>query len=420
MLINRYKNVIKVAVLCLTVSLLSFILGAKIASKPSYVSINTDVAEQQDTSTSKIKPKVNPDNGIETISQLMETINDFYVEEPDFTKLVEGALKGMTQALDDPYSVFMYDDEYEDFMINLNGSFEGVGIVITSDEETGDVLVSYPIEGGPAQKSGIIEGDKILKVDDIPMTGKTIEEVAKILRGPKGTKVTLQIQRQGNPNVMKFELTRESIVMKTVSWEMLDSSTAYIKILSFDTSTSEQFNEALEKIEQNKAKRLILDLRNNPGGSLYEAVKVADKLLGKGLVVYTEDRYKNKIEEYYSDEERISLPLVVLINRNSASASEIVAGAVQDHNAGTLVGEKSFGKGSVQELIPFGDVGALKLTIAKYYIPSGRCIDGIGIEPDIEVELPKGVSLYDIPTGKDAQLIKAQEVVEKIAEGFNQ
>jgi len=420
MLTDRYKRIIKIAVLCLTVSLFSFILGAKIASKTSYIIIDADTAKTENASSEQ-PPSDNVDNDIdddlEIILRLKKTIEEFYVDEPDTSKLVEGALKGMVQALGDPYSAFMNHEEYEDFMISLKGTFEGVGIVITYDENTGDIVVSSALEGSPAQKAGILGGDKILKVDDIPLKGMTVDEAADIIRGPQGTKVTLHIERQGEPDILKFQLIRENIIIKTVSWKMLDDSTAYVKIVSFDSYTSEDFREAIKAIEENGANALILDLRNNPGGSLYESVKVADVLLGQGLVVYTEDRYKNRIEEYYSDEEKISLPLVVLINENSASASEIVAGAVQCHNAGTLVGTRSFGKGSVQELKLFGDVGALKMTIAKYYLPDGRCIDGLGIEPDINVVLPKGVNPYNVPQNKDTQLIKALEVAAEMSNG---
>ena len=426
MLTNKYQEIIKIAVLCLAVSLFSFILGAKIASKTSYIIINSDNTAKTENISSEQIPLDNDmdedinkdiDKDLRVISKVKEAIQEYYVDEPDTSKLVEGALKGMVQALDDPYSVFMNYDEYEDFMISLEGSFDGVGIVITSDEDTGDIVVSSAIEGSPAQKAGILVGDKILQVDDIPLEGKTVNEVADIIRGPEGTKVTLHIERPGNSSILKFELIRQNITIKTVSWEMLDDTTAYIKIMSFDVSTSENFSEALSAIEEHGAKALILDLRNNPGGSLYESVKVADTLLGQGLVVYTEDRYKNKIEEYYYDEAKISIPLVVLINENSASASEIVAGAIQSYKAGTLVGTKSFGKGSVQELKPFGDLGALKMTIAKYYLPNGRSIDGVGIEPDIEVGLPQGVNLYNIPRSKDTQLIKAREVAAKMENG---
>lgn len=229
--------------------------------------------------------------------------------------------------------------------------------------------------------------------------------------------MTIYVKRQGVKDILKFDLVRDNIVLKTVNHEVLGNNIGYIKISSFDSHTADEFDESLAQLKKQSVKGLILDLRNNPGGSLYESVKVADRILGKGRVVYTEDRHKNILEEYYSDAEKIDIPLVVLVNENSASASEIVAGAIQDHKAGVLVGTKTFGKGSVQELEPFNDGSGMKLTIAKYYIPSGRSIDKVGIQPNIKVENEKNVDTFNIPRDKDIQLNKALEVVKSMIAG---
>jgi carboxyl-terminal processing protease len=296
-------------------------------------------------------------------------------------------------------------------MISVNGSFEGVGISLGFEEKSGAIVVISPIEGTPAQKAGILPQDRIIKVDDVDMTGKSIDDAVRLLRGPKGTKVTLYIERPGIKNLLKFDLVRDNIKLKTVAYEMLDKNIGYIKITSFDSYTSDEFNKAITDLKKKGVKGLILDLRNNPGGSLYESVKVADQILGKGLVVYTEDRNKNKLEEYYSDESKLSIPLVVLVNENSASASEILAGAIQDYKAGILVGTKTFGKGSVQELEPFENGAGLKITIARYFIPSGRSIDGVGIQPNVKAELNKGLNPLSVPKEKDNQLAKALEIL---------
>ncbi|MDI3480580.1 MAG: carboxyl-terminal processing protease [Tepidanaerobacteraceae bacterium] len=404
---NRWKNIIMVAVLCMAVSLFSFILGARSANVPSYVleKIHKDEASVEKTEELKDLEKLKP------VAEVMKLIKAKYVKAADDDSLVEGAIRGMVQSLKDPYSVYMDPAEFENFMISVNGSFSGVGISLASDETSGAIVVVSPIEGTPAQKAGILPRDRIVKVDDVDMTGKSIEDAVRLLRGPKGTKVTIYIERPGVKTPLKFELIRDNIRLKTVWHEMLDKNIGYIKISSFDSYTSDEFNSALSDLKKQGAKGLVLDLRNNPGGSLNECVKVADRILGKGLIVYTEDRNKNRLEEYYSDENKISIPLVVLVNENSASASEILAGAIQYYKAGILVGTKTFGKGSVQELEPFENGGGLKLTIARYYIPGGKCIDGIGIQPDVKVELNKGLNPVSVPKEKDNQLAKAVEAI---------
>ena len=209
---------------------------------------------------------------------------------------------------------------------------------------------------------------------------------------------------------------RDDIRSNTVENELMDGSIGYIKITSFDANTYDEFKTALDNLKAQGIKGLILDLRNNPGGSLYESVRIADEILGQGLIVYTEDKNKNKLEEYYSDENKINIPLAVLINENSASASEIVAGAIQDHKSGKLIGTKTFGKGSVQQVTPFEDGTGMKLTIARYHIPSGRCIDGIGIEPDINVQLKEDINPFNIPRDSDYQLFEALKVIKSSAE----
>ena len=408
---NNARHVCRVAVLCIAVSLLSFFTGATVGRTPFHVfnkdndkNIVTATLEEQ-TDFKWLKP----------ISDVMKLVEDKYVKDVDSEKLVEGAIRGMVDSLGDPYSVFMNEMEFQDFITAINGSFGGVGMVLSAEENTGNIIVVSPIEETPAQRAGILPRDIVVKVNDLDLAGKSLDEAVKLLRGEKGTEVTVYIKRQDNTELLKFELVRDNIRVTTVKHEFIDNNIGYIKITSFDSQTYDEFKIALSNLQKQGIKGLVLDLRNNPGGSLYESVKIADEILGKGLIVYTEDRNKNKLEEYYSDENKITVPLAVLINENSASASEIVAGAIQDHKAGVLIGTKTFGKGSVQEVEPFENGTGMKLTIARYYIPSGRSIDGIGVKPDVEVKLNEDISPFDVPREKDSQLLKALEIIKSSA-----
>lgn len=412
MLGKRAKNGIKVAVLCITVSLLSFIFGTKMADIRPFYAFNkseksSEVSQQDLLKLEKLSP----------IIDVMDLIENKFIREVDISQLIDGAIRGMISSLDDQYSVYMSPSEFEDFIISLNGSFEGVGISIAADEKTGDIIVVSPIEGAPAHRAGILPKDKIIKVNETDIRGKSVDEAVKLLRGEKGTKVVIQIERAGIKQPMKYELIRESIRLKTVKQEVIDDDIGYVKITSFDTHTADEFEDAINVLKKHGIQGLIIDLRNNPGGSLHESVKVADQILGEGLIVYTVDKNNKKLEEYYSDSRKLSLPLVVLINENSASAAEIVAGAVQDHGAGVLVGTKTFGKGSVQEVEPFENGSGLKLTIANYHIPSGRCIDGMGIEPNITVKLDEGINPLLVKRENDIQLEKALKTVKSYGAG---
>lgn len=407
MLSDRMKLNIKAAVSILILSLISFALGAKFGNKPLLISPETTLTVKKTGETAA------QDDPLLPLAQVLQKIQDKYVGEVEVPALVEGAIKGMVGSLKDPYSVYMGTKEFEDFMITINGSFGGVGMSLGVDEK-GNVVVVSPVEDTPAQRAGILPRDRVVGVDDITITDQSLDEVVGYIRGEKGTKVTIYIERDENKNPLKFDLVREDIRQKTVKQEMLSKDVGYVKIISFDSHTHEDFAKAIDILKKKGLEGLVLDLRNNPGGSLQESVSVADEILGEGLVVYTEDRNGNRLEEYYSDERSLGIPLVVIVNENSASASEIVAGAIQDHGAGILVGKKTFGKGSVQELDPFEEGGGIKITIAKYYIPSGRSIDGVGIVPNVEISLEEDVIYFDVPREKDTQLAKALEVLKTI------
>ncbi len=344
--------------------------------------------------------------------KIIKIIETRYVEDVKIKKLVEGAIRGAINALGDPHTAYFTPQDFENLKISLHGSYEGIGITVTLDEE-GRVTVISPIEDSPAARAGIRPEDRIIRVNDTDLKGLTLNEAVQLMRGPKGTHVTLFIRRKGHEELLKFDIVRDAVKLKTVKSKILNGNIGYVKITSFDENTGSDFKKVLHRFKNKGIKGLILDLRNNPGGALAECVKVADELIGKSLIVYTKDRYGNIIEEFRSDAQKIAIPLVVLINKYSASASEIVAGAVKDTNSGILIGSKTFGKGSVQELVSFEDGSGLKITIAKYYLPKGSSIDGIGIEPHIEVELPEGTDVFNVGESKDLQLKKAIEVIEE-------
>ncbi|MGB9977064.1 S41 family peptidase [Thermovenabulum sp.] len=395
-------TVFAVTVLCV----FSFYLGLSFKTMPLHTLKESNLASIEK------KDEVAP------LIEVMNYIKERYVKDVPDSVLVHGAIKGMVEALKDPYSVYMDNSEFEDFISSINGSFEGVGLSLGVDEKTSNIIVISPIEGTPAHRAGILPRDVIVKVDDVDLKGKSLDEAVKLLRGKKGTRVTVYIERPGVKDVLKFELIRDNIKIKTVKYQLIENNIGYIRISSFDTYTPQEMADALKYLKLKKAKALILDLRNNPGGSLDSAVKVADLLLGKGLIVYTEDKNKNRLEEFYSDENKINIPLAVLVNENSASASEIVAGAIKDFKAGIILGEKTFGKGTVQELVPLAGGAGIKLTIAKYFLPSGQSIDGKGIIPDITLKEEQNSGDFNSPLDKDTWLKKALEVIKnKISTG---
>lgn len=342
---------------------------------------------------------------------LKNHIDKFYLEPVESEKLMEGAAKGLFEALEDPYSVYMTKEEFKDFNESTSGSYGGIGVIVT--EKDGYVTVVAPIEDTPGDRAGLKTGDRILKVDDIDITGIGLEKATSMMKGKKGTKVTLTLVRENRKEPIIVEIKREEIVLKTVKSNMLENSIGYIRISMFDQDTGKEFKKALSEIERQNAKALIIDLRQNPGGYVTQCVEVADELLDKGIIFYTEDKNKNK-EVTYSKEKKVNVPYVLLVDEGSASASEIISGAVKDRKAGLLIGTKTFGKGLVQSVEKLGDGSGFKLTTQKYYTPNGISINKIGIEPDIEVkalELQEGQDPEEV---KDVQLERAVEELLKM------
>ncbi len=358
---------------------------------------------------------------LKMFSQVLNLIENNYVTNVSPKKLIYGAINGMLSSLD-PYSCLMTPDEYKELEIETKGSFTGIGIEITIKD--GILTVVAPIEGTPAWKAGIKPGDRILKINGKSTKGMSLLDAVKLLRGPKGTKVTITILRNDR-TIKTITLVRDVIPIRSVKYKFLEPGYAYVRITSFQENTPKELERALKKLEKKeKIKGLILDLRYNPGGLLSSAIDVADEFLNKGIIVTIKGKNKNSKMEFKAKPnppgEEHHYPIVILINHGTASASEIVTGALKDNHRALVVGERSFGKGRVQTVIPLDDGYAVKLTTAFYYTPNGICIDKVGIEPDIEVPeiTSKLKNYYDIMESmnlkKDFQVKIALSILKNI------
>lgn len=344
-------------------------------------------------------------------NQKMELLNSlidrYYIGDVDETDLSEGVYKGYIEGLGDPYSVYYDEEETKQMSESLSGEFGGVGALMSQDRETGVITVLQVYDGSPAQEAGMRDGDTLYKVEGEEVTGEDLSDVVSKVKGEKGTQVTLTVLRADTGDEEELTITRDTIEAQTVSHEMKENNVGYIRITEFDSVTYEQYKNALEDLEGQGMEKLIVDLRSNPGGNLDTVCDILDLMLPEGLIVYTEDKNGER-EEYTSDEEnQFDKPLVVMMNGYSASASEIFAGAIQDYSLGQIVGTQSYGKGVVQSVFDLQDGTSVKLTIAEYFTPNGRSIDGEGITPDVEVEYQYDENNPDA----DNQLEKAMEVV---------
>ncbi|MBW2023237.1 MAG: S41 family peptidase [Deltaproteobacteria bacterium] len=322
---------------------------------------------------------------LEIFTEVLRQIQENYVEPQDSKKLIYGAVKGMVQSLD-PHSSFMTKDEYQELMLETKGSFTGIGIEITIKDSI--LTVVSPIEGTPAYKMGLKAGDKIIQIEGKSTKNMTLMDAVKRIRGPKGTKVKLTILREGEKKPLVFSITRDVIPLKSVRSLLLEPGIGYIRVSTFQSRTAKDLDAAIKKLEkEGKLKGLILDLRNNPGGLLSQAIEVSDYFLESGVIVTTKGRKHSQdiVARAHKDGGTRNYPMIVLVNGGSASAAEIVAGALQDNKRAVILGTRTFGKGSVQTILPLSDGSALRLTTARYYTPSGRSIQLSGIQPDIEL-----------------------------------
>ncbi len=322
---------------------------------------------------------------IDLFSEVLNKINNEYVEEIDQSEVMDAAIDGVLQSLD-PYSSYMSPEMLLNMQTETSGEFGGLGIEVSM--EAGVVKVISPIDDTPASKAGVKAGDYIVKINDIQVQGKSLSEAVELMRGPVGSDIKITVRRKDVKKALIFEITREVIKIQSVKSEILDNEIGYVRLNAFNENSSDQIKNKLKEIKKNEAiKSYILDLRNNPGGLLSQAIKISDFFLDEGEIVSTKSRNKYENKKFFAKKGDLidGKTLIVLINYGSASASEIVAGALKDHKRAIVLGEQSYGKGSVQSIIPLKNKGAIRLTISKYYLPSGKSISEVGIVPDIEV-----------------------------------
>ena len=322
---------------------------------------------------------------IDLFGEVIEKINKEYVDEVDQSKSMDAAINGLLQSLD-PYSAYMTPESFESMQTETSGEFGGLGIEVGM--EAGVVKVISPIDNTPASKAGLKAGDYIVKIENVQVQGKSLMEAVGLMRGPIGSSIEITVRRRGIKKALIFNITREIIAVQSVKSELIENNIGYIRITSFNENSSKQIKHKVNKLNKNKdLKGYILDLRNNPGGLLSQAIKISDFFLENGEIVSTKSRKISENRKWFAKKGDITEGkiLIVLINYGSASASEIVAGALKDHKRAIILGENSYGKGSVQSIIPLKNRGAIRLTIAKYYLPSGKSISEVGVTPDIEV-----------------------------------
>ena len=322
---------------------------------------------------------------IDLFGEVLEKISKEYVDEVDQSKSMDSAINGLLQSLD-PYSAYMTPESFEGMQTETSGEFGGLGIEVGM--EAGVVKVISPIDNTPASKAGLKAGDYIVKINNTQVQGKSLMEAVELMRGPVGSSIEITVRRRGVKKALIFNIMREVIQVQSVKSELIDNNIGYIRLTSFNENSSEQIKEKINKLNKNKElKGYILDLRNNPGGLLSQAIKISDFFLENGEIVSTRSRQASENRKWFAKKGDLTngKTLIILINYGSASASEIVAGALKDHKRAIILGENSYGKGSVQSIIPLKNRGAIRLTIAKYYLPSGKSISEVGVTPDIEV-----------------------------------
>ena len=339
---------------------------------------------------------------IDLFGEVLEKINEEYVEEIDQSKSMDSAINGLLQSLD-PYSAYLSPEDFEEMQTETSGEFGGLGIEVSM--EAGVVKVITPIDDTPASRAGLKAGDYIVKINDVQVQGKTLAEAVELMRGPVGSDIEITVRRRGVKKAMTFNITREIIQIQSVKSDLIEKNIGYLRLTSFNENSAQQIKKRINELDDNqKLKGYILDLRNNPGGLLSQAIKITDYFLNDGEIVSTKSRKSSENRKWFAKKGDITngKPLIVLINYGSASASEIVAGALKDHKRAIVLGENSYGKGSVQSIIPLRNNGAVRLTIAKYYLPSGSSISEVGVTPDIQID--EESEDFKIKTESDNQL----------------
>lgn len=400
------KSIILIAVLMMILSSGSLVFGNFLATKGVFL-IKT---------SENVKSTASQINDAEKYSALFtvrDTLIEKYDGEIDDDVLLEGAIKGMTNSLNDPYTVFMNDSEFEKLMKQTNGSMTGIGVNVTSLDNK--IVIISPIKGSPAEKAGIQSNDVIQKINDVSYTGEQLSEAIDAISNSDGNEIKLTIEREGT-EPFDVNITPQEVKLSVIDGEMLDDSKGYIRISSFmNENTTEDFKNEIEELKNQGMRGLIVDLRENSGGLLSEAVGVASQFIPKDkIITYTVDKYDNRNESLSVGGIAEGMPLVILVNEGSASASEVVTGALRDYNAATIIGNTTFGKGIVQQTLRFNNgIGGLKVTISKYYTPNGENIHKIGIKPDIEVSTDNKLDTENYSRSEDTQLKAAIEELNK-------
>jgi len=406
-MVSKRKYILTIVAVVLVTAFLTLTLGNVLLVE---IGQKVFLSKDEYSQLKKISEKYAKQESIMKIAQ-----NEFLYEAEEEVML-EGALQGTLKALGDPYTQFLTKEEFESLMQDTEGSYEGIGVYITAGDDNKIIIVS-PIEDTPAEKAGLRTGDKITRINGIEYTADQIDAAVKVMKGEPGTSVTLTIQRaasDGTQDISDIVINREKIRIKTVKPAMLGDDIGYIRVTTFDMQTAKDFKAAYSTLKNRGLKGLVIDLRFNPGGMISTTVEIADMFMGEGIVTYTKTK-AGEIEYFKSDDKMEDIPIVILINEGSASASEIMARAMKDTNRAVLIGQKTFGKGIVQKVQRFGNDGeGIKMTISEYFTPAGINIHGVGIEPDIEIQLPEDAEGYGYDFYEtDTQLQKAVEVLRK-------
>ena len=366
--------------------------------------------QRNDTTTG---PAINWDEVSKKSEELYNTIDDYYLNEIDNNKLQDGIYKGMVDSLGDQYTVYYNTEEYKQFTTSSSGTYCGIGVAVSQNASTGAITVVKTFKKGSGEKEGMLPGDIIYKVKGKKIEGLELSKVVSQIKGEEGTYVKVTVLRDGKE--IEFNLERRKLEIDTVTYRIEEKDgkkIGYIAVSEFDEVTASQFKNAIAELEKEEIKGLVIDLRDNPGGLLDVTCEMLDRMIKKGILVYTVDKNGKRIDEEATDNLSFDKPVAILVNGNSASASEVFSGAMKDYNVATLVGTKTFGKGIVQSIVPFGDGSAMKVTVSRYYTPNGINIHGTGIEPDVEVKLDeKAIKDGKLDRKEDNQLDKALDVI---------
>lgn len=398
---EKFKKAYKSIMLIIVVALVTFILTSvflynKLGTTGKYASSIPGISTEL----------------IKKIYSVRAIMDDKYISDINEEDLVNGAIKGYVEGLGDDYTEYFTKEEMEEFKTETEGNYFGIGIYMYQNKEDNTVVILTPIEGSPAEKAGILPGDIIKKVDGVEYTGEDFEKISTYIKGKEGSTVKLEVEREGK--ILDFEIERRKIDLYPIKSEVLENNIGYINITSFDEDSGKEFKNAYNEINKKGIKSLIIDLRNNGGGIVDEALEIADYILEKNAtILITKDKNENEVIEKSTKKPIIKVPIVALVNENTASASEILTAALKENGKATVVGEKTYGKGVIQELITLSDGSGIKITTEEYYTPNRNKINEVGITPDKEVSLPETVtSSYNIERKYDTQLKEAIRILE--------